>query len=220
MAFMTLNRELASKQAEGGNYINQSGIYDITLLAPIVETNDKGARSLNFYVDYNDQPQVIYCNLKLENNDGSENFEMETVMKLLAVAEVNTVSDPVEATLPIGKDGADKDVMIIEELTDIPLKMRVQMQYRIYNGSIQERKTIKGFYRADGASAKEVLDNSEPGTQLAKDMKYADNVTYKDGLTEEDITKWIADGRPKNSTSSTSSSSAAAAPKRRFGAKK
>jgi hypothetical protein len=131
--FLNINREQAAKQSDGGSYINKSGIYDITLLAPIVETNSKGAQSLNFYVDYADNAQVVYSNLKLQNNDGSENFEMETVMKLLAVSEVDGVADPVEATLPIGPAKADKDVLILEDLTDIDLKMRVQMQYSVYN---------------------------------------------------------------------------------------
>ena len=216
---MTLNRDQAAKQSEGGNYINKSGIYDITLLAPIVETNSKGAQSLNFYVDHEDKPQVIYSNLKLHNNDGSENFEMEIVMKLLAVAEVDGVADPVEATLPIGPKEADKDVLILEDLTDIALKVRVQMQYSVYNGDIKERKSIKGFYRKDGASAAEVLNGTEVGIQLGKDEAYANNVTYKDGLTEEDITKWIADNRPKGAAGGATKSAAATTPKRRFGSK-
>jgi hypothetical protein len=221
--FLNINREQAAKQSDGGSYINKSGIYDITLLAPIVETNSKGAQSLNFYVDYADNAQVVYSNLKLQNNDGSENFEMETVMKLLAVSEVDGVADPVEATLPIGPAKADKDVLILEDLTDIDLKMRVQMQYSVYNGDIKERKTIKGFYRADGASAAEVLNDTEVGVQLAKDEKYAENVTYKDGLTEEDVTKWVQDDRPKGSFGGATGSTGGAAqtaPKRRFGAKK
>ena len=215
-----LDKETATKVQEGGSYINKSGIYDITMLAPIVETNNKGAQSLNFYVDFNDNPQVIYSNTKLQNNDGSESFEMEVVQKLIAVSELEGVSDPVEATLPIGKNKADKDVLILEDFSDIELKVRIQMQYSVWNNDIKERKVIKAFYRADGASAAEVLNDSEVGLQLAKDEKYANNVTYKDGLTEEDIEEWITANRPKNSFGGASTSAAASTPKRRFGAKK
>lgn len=218
MAFMTLNTEQATKVSEGGSYINKSGIYDVTLLAPIVETNAKGAQSLNFYVDFEDKPQVIYSNLKLHNNDGSESFEMEVIQRLIAVAELTDVASPVEATLPIGPKEADKDVLILEDFADLDLKIRIQMQYSVWNNDIKERKVVKNFYRADGASAAEVVNATDVGIQLAKDENYATNVTYKDGLTEEDITKWVTDGRPKNSFGGTATA-ASAAPKRRFGAK-
>ena len=63
--------------------------------------------------------------------------------------------------------------------------------------------------------------------QFEKEGKYFENVTYKDGLDETAIIKWVADGRPKGTAGSGSSSSAGTATaktpafgkKRSFGSK-
>ena len=211
MSFFKVNTESAAK-VEGGNFINQSGIYDVTIKAIIVDTNGKGARSLNFYIDNNGTEQVIYGGLQLDNNDGSANFQANTFNKLCVVAELEAIQDPVEATLPIGKAGAAKDVAVLPDFEEFDCKMRVQMEYTVVPdadkngkpyakaGQISERKLIKAFYSTDGAEASEILNKTEPGIKLAKDLVYAENVTYKDGLTAEAIAAWIAGGRDASAT--------------------
>lgn len=222
MAFFKVDTTAASKQ-EGGNHINTSGIYDVTIKNIIVDINDKGARSLNLYVDNAGTPQVLFGAIKLDNNDGTPNFQAALFSKLCVVAGVEDVSDPEEATLPIGKDKADKDVAVLPDFVDIDVKMRVQMEYSIVPegyqkaGQISEKKVIKAFYTAEGASANEILNETEVGVNLEKDMKYADNVTYKDGLTAESVAAWIAGGR--QGTVAGSSAPKTAAPKPTFGKK-
>ena len=215
MSFYKSNKEEAAK-AEGGNHINGSGIFDVTILAAFVDTNDKGARTVNFYVDHNGTPQVVYGGLKLDNNDGSPNFAAAIFNKLCVVADLDDVTDPEEDTLPIGKNKSDKDVAVLPDFSDLDVKMRVQMEYSVYNGKIMEKKVIKGFYRADGASADEIINETEVGVKLEKDLGYADNVTYKDDLDAEQIAKWIAGGRD-NATGAAAATSAK--PKASFGKK-
>jgi len=217
MSFFKVNTESAAK-VEGGNFINQSGIYDVTIKAIIVDTNDKGARSLNFYIDNNGTEQVIYGGLRLDNNDGSANFQANTFNKLCVVAGLESIQDPVEATLPIGKAGAAKDVAVLPDFEEFDCKMRVQMEYSINSmganvGKIRESKHIKAFYRTDGAEASEILNETEPGIKLSKDLVYAENVTYKDDLTAEAIAAWIAGGRDASATPT----AATATPKASFG---
>lgn len=206
MAFFTLDLKAAAKQ-EGSSQINKSGIYDVTLKNIIVDVNDNGARTLNLYVDHNGTAQVMYGAIRLENNDGSPNFQAGLFSKLAVVCGIENISDPEEATLPIGTDKAAKDVAVLPDFVDIDIKMRVQMEYSIVPdtdkngkpyakaGQISEKKVIKGFYTADGASAEEILNETEAGVKLAKDEAYAENVTYKDGLTEETVQAWISSGR-------------------------
>lgn len=216
MGFFKVNTEEASKVEGGGsNYVTQSGIYDIVLKALIVDVNDKGARTLNPYFSVNDQDQVIYGGIRLDNNDGSANFQANVFNKLCVVCGLEDIEDPVEATLPIGKGGIDKDVAVLPDFEEIPLKMRVQMEYSVYNGQIQEKKVIKTFYREDGAEASEILNESEVGVKLEKDQAYASNVTYKDDLTAEVVAEWIANGRTGGATGTP----AKAAPKAQFGRK-
>lgn len=225
MAFFKADKETAAKQ-EGGNYITQSGIYDIDLKYVLADISKGGSISLNFNFDLNGQNQTLWGGLRLTNNDGSPNFQADTFNKLLVIAGLDAVADPVEGVLPIGKDGADKEVMVVDDLTDLgEVKMRVQMEYSKYNGSYTEKKIIKNFYRADGASADEIVNETEIGVRLAKDEEYAGNITYResakganDAPTAEEIQAWIAAGRPEG-TAGASGAAAPAANKPKFGKK-
>jgi len=219
-SFFKVDLTAASKSEGGSNTINKSGIYDVTLKNIIVDINDKGARTLNLFVDNNGTAQVMYGAIRLDNNDGSANFQAGLFSKLAVVCGIEDISDPEEAELPIGKGGIAKEVAILPDFQDIELKMRVQMEYSIVPegyakaGQISEKKVIKAFYTDSGASAEEILNETEAGVKLAKDMAYAENVTYKDGLTEEAITAWVAGGRDSGTASAPATK---AAPKASFG---
>ena len=214
MAFFKVNINEAAKASTGGNYISQSGVYDINIKAITVDINDKGARTLSFYVSHNDQDQMLYSALRLDNNDGSQSFQAAAFNKLCVIAGREDIQDPEEATLPIGKDGSDKDVAVLPDFVDLDVKMWVQFEYSLYNDEIKEKKLIKSFYAPDGTSADEIINGTESGVRFAKDSKYHSNTSYKDGLTEEVIQKWITDGR-KNTVAKPTT----AAPKVSFGKK-
>lgn len=225
MSFFKADKEQAAKQ-EGGNYITASGIYDVEIKHVIVDENEQGGIALNFNFDMNGQNQTLWGGMRLMNNNGTENFQAETFNKLLVILDLEEIADPEEATLPIGKDGADKDVMVLPDIEDVALKMRVQMEYGKYNGNYTEKKVIKAFYREDGASADEIINETEVGVKLAKDEAYASNITYKeskkgagDAPTAEEIAEWIAAKRPKGTAGEGSTSSAPAANKPKFGNK-
>lgn len=190
MAFFVAKKDQSSIQ-DGGNYINKSGIYPVTIKTVSVVVNDKGARSLNFNVDHNGSSEVFY-GLKLDNNDGSENFEAKIFNKLVVIAGLDTVSDPEVQEHLLGKDRTPTDLAVLTDFTDLPVQVRIQFEYSKYNGEIKERRLIKAFYREDGASAAEIINETQPGVQLEKDRAYAENVTYRDGLTAEDVAAWKA----------------------------
>lgn len=229
--FFKIDTTEAAK-SEGGNYINTSDIYDVTIKAVIVDTNDKGARSLNFYVSNNGTDQVIYGGLRLDNNDGSANFQANVFNKLCVVAGLEAIEDPVEATLPIGPNGAAKDVAVLPDFEEFDCKMRVQMEYSIPTmganaGKIRESKSVKAFYRADGADASEIINETPIGVKLEKDMVYAANISYResskgagDAPTPEAVAAWIAGGRGRDTKAATTTAVPKASfGKRSFGAK-
>lgn len=217
MAFFTKKTDKESLK-EGGNskYINKSGLYDITVLVPFMGGTTKSP-VVELYIDYDGQKQPLYGNMRITNNDGSENFGAKIFNKLLVIADVDAVADPVEAELPIGKAQGNKSVAILEDLQDIDCKVHIQMEYSInpVKNSIRESTVIKNFYRTDGASAEEIVNETEPGVNLEKSQKYFDNVSYKDGLTEEVVAQWIADKRPEGTAKA-----APATKKPSFGSKK
>lgn len=179
----------------GGGFINRSGIYDVNLnYVQVAETKNK-AYQLNFNVTNNGMDQTIYGPI-LVNKDGNINEITQGLLNRLCIIAGMDDGQDIEtetAEFPVGKDQKLMEMEVIPELTDIPVKMRVQMEYSTYNNNIQERKNVKAFYREDGATAAEAESGENIGKRLALDVdKYADNVTYKDGLTEEDVKAWIA----------------------------
>lgn len=190
-------------QGGGSNHINKSGMYPVSILAPVVSVGAGGSVAVDMYVDHQGQKQTIYGNLRVTNNDGKPNeIGSKTFNQLLVIAGLEDVADPIEADLPIGKKESMKTVEILEDLCDVEAVMRVQMEYGVYNGSITEKKVIKGFYRAgDFASAEEIVNESEAGVQYEKDLAYASNVAYKDDLDEAAVNAWIAAKRPKGTAS-------------------
>lgn len=184
----------AIKDTGGGAYINSSGIYDVILNYVQVAPTKNGAYQLNFNVTNGGMAQTIYGPI-IVGKDGKVNEMTQDLLNRLCIIagmedgqEIETES----AELPVGKDQKLMEMEIIPELTDLPVKMRVQMEYTLWNNEIQERKSVKAFYREDGATAAEAESGENIGKRLAIDEeKYASNVTYKDGLTEEDVKAWI-----------------------------
>ena len=223
MAFANKSVSKEDVSQSVSSYITKSGIYPVEILAAFVDTNAKESSVVNLFINHEDQQQVIYGNLRVTNNGGAENkIGMKIFNQLLIIADLDVCNDPVEMELPIGKDQADKTVAVLEDLSDTEVLLRIQIEYTQYEGDmvIRENKVIKGFYRAeDKATAEEIVNDKDFGVGFEKDQKYVENITYKDNLTEDDITAWVANGR--KSGGKASGSTASAKPKTpKFGDKK
>lgn len=183
-----------SGSGNGSGYINRSGIYDVVINYVQVAKTKNGAYQLNFNVKNNDVDQTLYGPI-LMGKDGKVNEITQNLLNRLCIIAGMDDGQAIEtetAEFPVGKDQVMTEMEIIPELVDLPVKMRVQMEYSLWNNDIQERKGIKAFYRQDGATAAEAESGKDIGKRLALDEeKYASNVTYKDGLTEEDVKAWV-----------------------------
>jgi len=207
------------KQGGGGKHITKSGCYPVTVLAAMASVSKGGSTSVDLYVDHLGQKQVVYGNLRITNNDKSPNdIGTRIFNQLVIIADCDNVSDPVEGELPIGKKEALKTVAILEDIADVDVYMRVQMEYAVWNGNITEKKVIKSFFRgSDKASAEEIVQGGEIGSGFEREQKYVDHITFKDNLDQKKISEWIAAGRP---TGTAGSGDATAAPdfgKKRWG---
>ena len=217
MSFFKASRKAEDVKSGGSAYVNGSGVYPVTILAPVVSVSNNGSTSVDMFIEHNGQKQIIYGNLRITNNNGAENkIGSKVFNQLLVVSGVDNVADPVEVDLPIGKGGAMKTVSGLADLSDIECLMRIQMEYGIWNGSFTEKKVIKGFYRADKATAEEIVNDSDVGAGYEKDSKYFNNVTYQDGVTPEAIQAWVSANRPKD----TAGDSGEAKPAPSFGNKR
>lgn len=199
---LSITKEDVAKGGGRASFIGTSGIYEVNLLAVTVDQNDNGAVSLGFYVDLgNDNKQMLYGALPMATYDNKTVLEsnQKTFGSLCTIAGVDMETDfePVEATLPIGKGGKNKDVAIFEEFEDLPIKIWVKQDYYKKNdGNIGDSRTIKGVFRPeDNASGDEILkaeqgEDVEFGTRYEKQSKYFTDVGYKD-VTEEEVKKMI-----------------------------
>lgn len=201
MSFATASKKKEDVQQGGSNHITGSGVYPVRILAPVVSVSKGGSASVDLYLEHLGQKQIVYGNLRVTNNDGSPNkIGAKIFNQLLIIADVDQVADPVSGELPIGKKEAMKEVDILEDLCDLDVMMRIQMEYSLYHDNIQEKKIIKAFFRAgDNATAEEIVNEETPGAGYERELKYVNNITFKDGLDEETIAKWIADKRPSGS---------------------
>lgn len=189
----------AISSSSGSNWINKSGIYDVTIKFASIDTAKTGAKSVNFNFDYNGNAQTIYGPYIYNKDEQPLEIGLKLINQLGIIAGLRAGDTPTVETEThnVGKDNKPQDFDVITEFSEVPVKVRIQMEYGKYNNDIQERRVIKAFFSSEGASAAEIIasengDSVSIGTDLAKQEKYADNITYKDGLTAEDIEAWKA----------------------------
>ena len=109
MAFFNKSVKAEDIKEGGGDskYISKSGLYDLTIIVPFLGGTTKSP-VVELFVEYNEQKQPLYGNMRLTNNDGTENFGAKIFNKLLIIADIEGVSDPIDGTLPIGKNKQKK----------------------------------------------------------------------------------------------------------------
>lgn len=187
-AFFTVNRsaEALKEAGSGGKYILDSGIYPVTIDFISVITNEKNARSLNFNVSYEGTENTLY-GLTLDNNDGTPNYQQAIFNKLAIIAGLEVVNAPVVETRNIGKDRTPTDLLVLTDFSGLDVMIKVQLEYSLYKNELKTRRNIRGFYRADGATAGEIENGTQVGVQLEKDRAYENDITYRDNLTAEKV---------------------------------
>ena len=207
MAFRTVKtseEHVKDYTGDGGNYLNKSGMYEVVIKAVIVDSSPSGSEYLNLWVEYNGQEQPIFQAMRLTNNDGSENLGAKLFTKLCVIAGATDgaeIPDPVTRMIPIGEKGAEKECRVLEIFDDTPVHLRLQMEYGMYEGKVQERKNIRNFFRFENkATAAEIINETEAGKQYEQELEYADKITLKDGLTEEDVAEWKKNRRKGDSS--------------------
>ena len=186
----------AIQSGGGSSYISKSGIYDVIIKFASVEVSKNGAQSVNFNIEYNGNAQTIYGPYITSTKNEPLKIGMQLINSLGIIAGLGEDDDLEieQETFNVGKDNKPKEFNIITQFTDLPIKIRLQEEYSINANTKEIRKAMvpRAFYRqVDGASVREIVNNTEAGVQLEKDTaNYADAVSYLDNLTAEDIENW------------------------------
>ena len=205
----------AISETSGGNYIAKSGVYDVTIKFASLDVSKNGAESINFNLDYNGNEQTIYGPYITDKEGNTLDIGAKLINKLAVIIgmEEGDSYEIEEETHTVGKDKKPQEFSVITNFTDQPIKIHLQEEYSISkgganDGQIRKSMVIKNFFRADGASAEEIVNGTEVGKRLETTLeKYASNVTYRDELTPEMVEEW------KKARASDSKPAATPAPK-------
>ena len=197
--FKISTSKAAVSTSSGSLYISASGIYDVTIKFASVDVSSGGAKSVNFNIDYNGNSQTIYGPYIFDKKEQPLEIGLKLVNTLGVIAGMRDGDQPTieTETHNVGKDNKPQDFNVFTELSDLPIKVRLQEEYAINPTTNEIRKSLvpKAFFSAEGASAAEILaqESGEAvtvGKDLEKQQKYANNITYRDGLTAEAVQAW------------------------------
>lgn len=206
-----------------GLFISKSGFKEVILKAVIVDTSARGAVQLNYYVGSPEDDkvtQVLYSNTTIVNTDKTANeIGQDLLSKICLLADVEELDDPTEVSLPIGAKKAPKNVKVFTEIDDVPMVMKVTLEYKKYNGKITNRYKVDSvFQTGTNLSVNEILQEKDTPEDYTRLQKYADEVVYEN-ITKDEVEAWIASGR-KNATGGKVPTQGSETPKRpKFGQK-
>ena len=182
--FLTVNNE-SVQQESGSDYINKSGIYDVTLRHCEIVTTTNGAVQSNYFFT----KCMSYGN-NIIGVQGQPTFGYKIIEALTTIIGEESLSDPEPTTVKFKTKS--KELNCIPELNDIQVKAWIQFSYRMYKGEIREEVSVRRFYReSDGASGSEVLSGKDIGERLGKDQDFATEIKYEDGTTAESVAAWM-----------------------------
>jgi hypothetical protein len=212
MKFAISKSKDAVAETSGSSYISKSGLYPLTIDFVSIATSKNGAQSLNFNITHDGNAQTIYGQT-IVNTDGKPNdIGMKFLNKLGIVCGMDEGDelDVEEEEHAVGKDSKVQTFAVIQQFSNQDVIMHLQEEYTEYKGEIRKAMVIRNIFRADKATAEEIVNDSDIGKRYAEtEAKYATTVSYKDGLTPERIEEWkatkAAEGSGKTATKPTTS---------------
>lgn len=197
-------------ESSGSSFLNKSGIYDITIDFASVAVTKNGAEQVNFNIDYNGNKQTLWGPIVTTVDGKDVDIGNNLISKLGIVAGLDDSDElaiEAETHTVAAKGGKTQELEfdVITTFSDLPCKIHVQTEVSRYNGAISDRLVVKAFFREDGASAEEIVNDTEIGKRLTLvEEKYANNITFRDGVTPEEYEQFLADRKANASGSATS----------------
>lgn len=183
-------------------YLNRSGIYPVTIKFASVSTSTGGAKSINFNVDYEGSDQTIYGSY-FESKEGKAleiAQKLYTKLGIIAGMDEGESFDIQQEEHPAGKEQKVQEFAVIQQFTDLPVYINLKEVYsrNPKNGEITAKMEIQSFFRADSASAEEIVNETEIGIRFTLETKkYSSQVKYEDSTkgagdapTAEDVAAW------------------------------
>ena len=185
-----------------GKYINETGLYKVTIKKAVITDTSTGAKkcSLNVTPDGGTVESIINLGVIIKS-DGSENpagnNRLLALLEIFKLKEANTTSTTIQ-----GFDGNDIEAEEIKDFANKSLYIQVQKEYSKYNGKIYRNLMLVDCFRlSDKANTIEILNNKELGERFAWLEANAEKA-FKDkynGVTKEEVDTYYAE-RAKNAS--------------------
>lgn len=206
------------RDSSGASFIGDNGVYDVTINFASIEETTNGAHQLNLNVDYNGNSQVLYGPIIVKKDGNPNEVGMTLLNKIGTIAGLEDGAELTveEETHRVGKDNKAQDFDVITDFTGVELKLRIQRSYSKYQGNIRRSLEIRNVFRSDGATASEIIADTEVGKQLALEMERYAATSHYDGVTEEEAEAWEQEQR----SASKGGKGSKAAPKGKVASKK
>ena len=191
MSFFTPHTDnVAAGLGASGTWIKDTGIYEIVILYLSVEQgNEQAIRlNLNYKLVENDTTGTLY-GLSIRNRDGKPNFQAEIFNNLCIIADIkDSVKEPVRQVVDLPRMGS-KELNVLEQFSNLKVKVRVQAEYSRYEGEIRENMRICNFFRAhDNKSAREIATGKDLG-DYANESRIREPY-YRDSVSKEEVERW------------------------------
>lgn len=191
----------------GGNFIGESGIYDVVIKFASLEQTTNGAGQLNLNIDYNGNSQTIYGPIVLKKDGTPNQIGARMLNKLLTIVGVPAGTSPtlMEETHNVGKENKPKTFQVFTELSEQPVQLKLRQVYSKYQSQVRSNMELDSAFRTDdGASSSEIASQAQGtevtiGDQLKAilEKEATTQPKYDDSVTPEEVAAWIAAGRPK-----------------------
>lgn len=188
------NREIIEINGEGK--YPALGYFEGTIEYASLDVSRNGSKTITLNLKPKNEEEwnvVVYNAIRLTNNDGSENFQVNShLIPMLLTMGIKSFDD--EATEPttikVGKTQTEKIIQAYPALSNKPIACWLKKEYRLWEGKLKESYFITDFFRPkDKASAKEIKNNTEAGLKLNELQAKNEIEVYADGLTPDIVAK-------------------------------
>ena len=217
---VSTSEEALKVAGTGGKFINDSGIYPITINFVSLEQSERGAYSYVLNVDYEGNSQTIY-GPTIQNTNGEVNqIGARSLNSLLVIAGNENGQVPVieEEEHAVGKDNEVRTFKVFTDLSGLECKVFLKRVYNKYKGEIKPKFEIITFFREpDNATAEEIIAKEngkdvEFGKQYVHLMEAESTTKYKLGkdenknpVTEEEVQEYLEAKKSGKSSSANNS---------------
>lgn len=180
------------------------GYFEGTIEYASLETSKNGSKTITLNLKPKNEEEwnvIVYNAIRLTNNDGSENFQVNShLIPMLLTMGIKSFDDEAteSTTIKVGKAQSEKVIQAYPALTGKPIACWLKKEYRLWEGKLKENYFITDFFRPkDKASAKEIKNNTEAGLKLNELQAKNETEVYADGLTPDLVAKMRSNSSSK-----------------------